>query len=641
MQCNITIFLVLPLIVRAFRHSTTDRQSGLSWRTQQKLNKALYSKKPQTRAQPATDSEHGEVLRSLEVCDPSPKTVLKLLHRLKALILQLLPHQVDLDDLKQPEVKSELITPNTVSTFIDAAGDLKDALPFALLKLKQYFKKEALEDQSDYDEHLCRSLACEVLARYVMHRVDAQKLPKVMSKRFCYIESDGDVSAPLSVLELAIDLHATFFLSSDESQTAITSLWNGSWVQVHKDDNEKQIEYVPYHKKNGHSLLDHFSPTRIGVPRYQNYLRIFIWLTFLVVYSFSVQSPTDQLDPEKRFDAWEYVLYGMSISFLFEEGNRMFKSLRIQGLSSVLTFWTIINVVTYVLLTLSFSLRVAGIYSGNEHSRDSLHMLSFEFLSMASPLIWIKLLPIFDLFLWIGTMELVIIRMIKESLVFFLLLGVVFAGHAQALFALDAADGEQGSFASICKVLLRSLFGDADFDTMANQTRFGQPFGEVLFYGWNFLTILILMNVLVALYASSYEGVTDDAVNEFMAFFAGKTVSMIRTPDQFVYVAPMNLVEDVFIAPLEWIVSRETYNKINRVVLGVIFFIPLTIIAIIEANDEFTQTKMWKSFVDTRIPFDGALDLNADDLDDDDDEYRICKYKFEDLKRRLRDDKND
>lgn len=565
--------------------------------------------------------------------------MLKLLHRLKALI-ELLPHQVDVDDLKQPEVKSELITSNTVSTFIDASGDLKDALPFALLKLKQYFKKEALEDQSDYDEHMCRSVACEVLARYVMHRVDAQKLPKVMSKRFCYIESDGDVSAPLSVLELAIDLHATFFLSSDESQTAVTALWNGSWVQIHTDDCQNQIEYVSYKKKDGHSLLHHFNPTRIGVPKYQNYLRIVIWLSFLAVYSFSVQSPTDQLDPEKRFDGWEYVLYGMSISFLFEEANRMFKSVRIQGLSSVLTFWTIVNVITYLLLTFSFSLRVAGIYSVDEQSRDSLHMLSFEFLSMASPLIWIKLLPIFDLFLWIGTMELVIIRMIRESLIFFLLLGVVFAGHAQALFALDAADGEQGNFTSICKVLLRSLFGDADFDTLSNQTRFGQPFGEILFYGWNFLTILILMNVLVALYASSYEGVTDDAVNEFMAFFAGKTISMIRTPDQYVYVAPFNLVEDIFVAPFEWIVKKETYNKINRVVLSVIFFIPLSIIAALEANDEFTKTKIWKSFVDTRIPFDGDLDLDADDLDGDD-EYKICRYKFDDLKRRLRDNRND
>ncbi|TIA90235.1 hypothetical protein E3P81_02567 [Wallemia ichthyophaga] len=597
------------------------------------LNKALQKpSRLEPLAPPATDSEHGEVLTRLDVCNPSPKTMLKLLHRIKALVVQLLPHQVDMDVLRQPEVKSQIINSNTVSTFIDASGDLKDALPFALLKLKQYFQKEALQDQSDYDEHMCRSVASEVLARYVMHRVDAQKLPKVMSHRFLYLESDGDLSAPLSVLELAIDLHATFFLSSDESQTAVTALWNGSWVQIHTDTSQNQIEYVPYHKTDGHSLFHHFDPSKIAVPKYQNYLRIVIWVVFLAVFSFSVQSPTEQLNPKKRFDEWEYVLYGMSISFLFEEANRMFKSLRIRGLSPVFNFWTIVNVITYVILTLSFNLRVAGIYSVDESDKDRLHMLSFEILSMASPLIWIKLLPIFDLFLYVGTMELVIIRMIRQSLVFFLLLGVVFAGHAQALYALDAADGEQGSFASICKILLRSIFGDADFGTVANQARFGQPFGEFIFYAWCFVTIIILLNVLVALYASSYEGVTDDAVNEFMAFFAGKTVSMIRTPDHFVYVAPFNLIEDIFVAPFEWIVTKETYSKINRVVLSVLFLIPLSIIAALEANDVFRQTTVYKNFIDTRIPF---MDADVDDLDEEDEEYKICRHRFEDLKKRL------
>lgn len=240
------------------------------------------------------------------------------------------------------------------------------------------------------------------------------------------MESDGDNSTPSSVLELAIDLHATFFLSSDEAQTAITSLWNGSWLQVHAD--KEQIEYLPYSKGAGHSLLSHFDPSRIGVPKYQNYLRIVIWLGFLAIYSLSVQSPTEQLNPEKTFDFWEVLLYGMSISFLLEEANKVFKSVRNQGMSSVFSFWTIINTVTYLLLTIAFTLRIAGIFSLNDTSSENLHMLSFEFLSLTSPLIWIKLLPIFDGFLWIGTMELVVIRMIRESFIFFLLLTVFFAG---------------------------------------------------------------------------------------------------------------------------------------------------------------------------------------------------------------------
>ncbi|TIC50748.1 hypothetical protein E3Q04_03994 [Wallemia mellicola] len=591
------------------------------------------SKAPQSTVHPILDNEQGGGLLNVEICNPSPKTTLKLIQRLKALIMELIPDEVDIEQLKLPEVKNQVISPDTVSVFVDAGGDCRDAVPFCLLKLKEHFKSEALEDQSDYDEHICRSVACEALARYVVRRVDAERLPKLLSKRFSYVESDGDNSTPSSVLELAIDLHATFFLSSDEAQTAITSLWNGSLLQVHAD--KEQIEYLPYSKGAGHSLLSHFDPSRIGVPKYQNYLRIVIWLGFLAIYSLSVQSPTEQLNPEKTFDFWEVLLYGMSISFLLEEANKVFKSVRNQGMSSVFSFWTIINTVTYLLLTIAFTLRIAGIFSLNDTSSENLHMLSFEFLSLTSPLIWIKLLPIFDGFLWIGTMELVVIRMIRESFIFFLLLTVFFAGHAQALFALDAADGEQGSFTSICKMLLRSLFGDADFDTLSHHQRFGQPFGEIIFYVWNVVTILILMNVLVALYASSYEGVTDDAVNEFMAFFAGKTISMIRTPDQYVYIAPFNLIEGLFIAPLEYFVNKKTYRKINRWTLSILFFIPLSIIATLEANDHFTKTKFWKSLIDTRIPFDGEGD--AFDPATEGEEYVISKHSFNALKSRLPD----
>ena len=45
--------------------------------------------------------------------------------------------------------------------------------------------------------------------------------------------------------------------------------------------------------------------------------------------------------------------------------------------------------------------------------------------------------------------------------------------------------------------------------------------------------------------------VVDDAEAQYLAYFAGKTVGMIRAPDAYVYPAPFNLIEIVFVAPLE------------------------------------------------------------------------------------------
>lgn len=82
--------------------------------------------------------------------------------------------------------------------------------------------------------------------------------------------------------------------------------------------------------------------------------------------------------------------------------------------------------------------------------------------------------------------------------------------------------------------------------------------------------MVILLNVLISLFATAYSEVNTavhlfgshylslcmaqvigDAEAEYMAFFAWKTVAMIRAPDAYVYPAPFNLVELFFIAPLE------------------------------------------------------------------------------------------
>lgn len=53
-------------------------------------------------------------------------------------------------------------------------------------------------------------------------------------------------------------------------------------------------------------------------------------------------------------------------------------------------------------------------------------------------------------------------------------------------------------------------------------------------------------------------------------------MSSVRAPDSYVYPAPFNLVE-LFILPLEWIVSKKTYARINRVLMSFLFFLPLCV----------------------------------------------------------------
>lgn len=52
--------------------------------------------------------------------------------------------------------------------------------------------------------------------------------------------------------------------------------------------------------------------------------------------------------------------------------------------------------------------------------------------------------------------------------------------------------------------------------------------GLGLYYLWNVATTVILLNILVSLFSSAYQDVIDDAEAEFLTFFAGKTIALIR-----------------------------------------------------------------------------------------------------------------
>jgi hypothetical protein len=61
----------------------------------------------------------------------------------------------------------------------------------------------------------------------------------------------------------------------------------------------------------------------------------------------------------------------------------------------------------------------------------------------------------------------------------------------------------------------------------------------VLYYAWSIATLVILLNVLVALFSTSYAECVDDSEPTFLSFFAGKTISAVRAPDSYVYPAPV------------------------------------------------------------------------------------------------------
>ena len=113
---------------------------------------------------------------------------------------------------------------------------------------------------------------------------------------------------------------------------------------------------------------------------------------------------------------------------------------------AALTFWTCVSLLIYSIAFVALGYRIADLATHKEKAALHYRLLSFQILSWAgfpwhvslcfcrvltagfhlvlrcdrcaAPLVWAKLLTVFDLFSFFGSMQIVVGRMMKESVVY-------------------------------------------------------------------------------------------------------------------------------------------------------------------------------------------------------------------------------
>lgn len=124
--------------------------------------------------------------------------------------------------------------------------------------------------------------------------------------------------------------------------------------------------------------------------------------------------------------------------------------------------------------------------------------------------------------------------------------------------------------------MANALMQSPDFDGFE---KFGHPYGLILYYIFTFVVMVVLLNILIALYNSAYEDIYENANDEYLALFAQKTMQFVRAPDENVFIAPFNLLEVFLLAiPLEWWMPKRRYEQLNDIVMAIIYS-PLLLVA--------------------------------------------------------------
>lgn len=402
---------------------------------------------------------------------------------------------------------------------------------------------------------------------YLMH--------SVLLKRYAIL-IDQEPTLPSNVIEKAVDLHALRVIGSSGYQKCISYLWRGWLVQ----DEDDPSSFVEYHGRDNTSFISHLDPDRMRAPMYQNAAQMLLSLLYLVLFTIAINT----INRSGDLDFVETALYLFTFGFLFDEIAKIWKA----GYY-ILGFWDAFNGVLYSLLLTSLVLRFVAFSkpsSGDpdlQGPREHFNELSYNFLAFSAPMFWIRLLLYLDSFRFFGAMLVVLKVMMKESVIFFALLVVILVGFLQSFIGLDIAeDHVLGDIGFIVQAMANAVMQSPDFEGFE---QFGHPFGIILYYCFTFIVMVVLLNILIALYNSAYEDIYENADDEYLALFAQKTMQFVRAPDENVFIPPLNMVEIFLLAlPFEWWMSKRLYGQLNDCVMAVLYSPLLLMAAVFETR---------------------------------------------------------
>lgn len=500
------------------------------------------------------------------------ETVTEIALRIRHLIEKCVPIELPVEKITSPT--SKIITKKVLKAAKEAGGkEHRSCVVYCLLVNQRWWKHQAQVELWDADLHALRAVACEVIAKQIIETEEDTNflLHEVLLKRYS-IMIDNKPTKPSNVIEKAVDLHALRVIGSSGYQKCINYLWRGWLVQ---DENDPST-FVEYRDKDNTSFWSHLDPDRMRAPMYQNWTQMLISFVYLVLYTLAMNS----VNPGGHLDVVEGLLYAFTLGFMCDEFAKVWKA----G-PAIIGFWSAFNSILYGLLTTSLVFRFIAFShdSSDVEWRQHYNTLSYNFLAVSAPMFWLRILLYLDSFRFFGAMLVVLKVMMKESIIFFALLLVIIVGFLQAFLGLDQADDqvvEDTMF--IVQSMANALMQSPDFSGFE---KFNHPFGLLLYYCFTFVVMVILLNILIALYNSAYEDIYDNANDEYLGMFAQKTMQFVRAPDENVFIPPFNLIEIFLLAlPLEWWMNKTTYEKINDWCMATIYSPLLLVSAFIEVK---------------------------------------------------------
>ncbi|KAI9105450.1 hypothetical protein DFS34DRAFT_644263 [Phlyctochytrium arcticum] len=320
-----------------------------------------------------------------------------------------------------------------------------------------------------------------------------------------------------------------------------------------------------------------FSWWKLKVPRYQYYTSVLIYFIFLALFTVVLNRRTPNIE------ASEIVLYIFVASFIAED---LKSALLATTTRHSLGMWNTIDYGAYLIFMVSFFYRMWAVHATDHNEKYERIDTAYDIMSCAAVLVWFRTLELLDTFRNFGYLLVTVRRMLGDAFHFFILIAILMLGFTQAFSGLaeqnagstDPNPEPKKSLPFIINMLARSLMSDPAYDEAAS---IHSVFGTILMHIFLFISYLVFMNLLIAVFNNSYDEVRQRSEVEYQLLLAEKILEHIQRSYEVPFLPPANLVEILFL-PVFPIMGRDRTRHVLEYVCAILFLPELLLIGIYE-----------------------------------------------------------
>eukprot|EP00741_Cyanophora_paradoxa_P012622 tig00020614_g12195.t1 len=345
----------------------------------------------------------------------------------------------------------------------------------SLLACSQCHEKESQEHVLRLVWH-ARARACELLALRLMDDYDLVDLcSRVLVRTYRYDAGERSSSA----IEQVVLLGLLDIVADPRVEACIKEMWHGHVLMA----SEKDAQLV-------HRALGALDLSLLRVPQYQYFIETGILLSFILLYTWVINSRSMPLTGQ------EVCMYLFVLAYVLDDGAT---AIRRPGMY-FLSLWNWFEIVTYAVFAGAFCLRVASLAASEPAERERLMDLSFDVLAVNAVVLWMRVLNVLSNVEFFGALLVILRHMIRDAALFFSIMALVLMGFTQAFHSLyqsTASTVGHASYLEIFSMLFRALTAEAPFFEEAEAAN--PFFGRLLAAAFGVLALVVLLSLLVAL----------------------------------------------------------------------------------------------------------------------------------------------